>query len=318
MRQTRSYLRPEKVLRKRRKKVWKRFFLYIFLFVIFICALSIISNLKALSIKDIKVANAVITSQSDIELMVRNKIDGSYLYLFSRKNVFLYPRSSVESEILAQYPRILSVQIKTDGLNALVVNVVERKPEYTWCDVGQSVFNTVDTVSGSPDVAFEGNTDKCYFMDINGLIYDDALSFEGDSYLTFTGGINSDNPINKNILSKKDFTDLITFITNLKNSGYEISQVNIREDGDYELALKDNGLILVSKKLSFDDTVLNISTAFSTSPLKVSTTSPLMKFDYVDMRFGNKVFYKLKTTSTSSATTTKASVASTTTATSTH
>ena len=77
--------------------------------------------------------------------------------------------------------------------------------------------------------------------------------------------------------------------------GLKVSGFKAESENDYEINLKNGIKIIFDDKQPFGKTLENIESILSEVDLKgeYSANNP-PKINYVDMRFGNKIFYKTK------------------------
>ena len=117
---------------KSRRRTHRRLALVI-TFVVFISASLIALNLNAFDIKSILVRGTGSLPSGDIELLAREGMLGSYLYLVPRTNIFFYPHTALLKNIRELSPRIASVRMHVTTTRILVIDITEHAPRYLWC-----------------------------------------------------------------------------------------------------------------------------------------------------------------------------------------
>jgi hypothetical protein len=75
----------------------------------------------------------------------------------------------------------------------------------------------------------------------------------------------------------------------LKENGFDISKIILKDAGIREVYLKEGWYILLNDKNEPDQTFSNLELVLDQ---EIKEKRP--KLDYIDLRFGKKVFYKLK------------------------
>ncbi len=220
------------------------------------------------------VAGVSTLSAGDIQATVQEKITGRYWYLFPKNNILLYPRQGIESALRAHYPTLAEASVGAENLHTLGITVVERQPAALWC--GQ-------------DFSAENN---CSFMDASGLVYAPAAQFEGDAYQKYFGALASPESLGQ-YLTPEQFHSLSALAQALaaKVPGDPVAGLWVESDGDAHLIFNSGFTLLFN---STDDTgaVFNrFSLALTAAPF---TAHPASSFEYLDLRFGNKLYYKLK------------------------
>ena len=153
----------------------------------------------------------------------------------------------------------------------LAIAVVERVPAYLWC-------------AGTPE-----NQGTCYFMDNAGYIFSEAPNFSGHTYFAYYGMISADNPVRLTYLDSKQFEDLNLIQSGLVKIGLPTFAENSSADGARELYLNSGGKIIFKNTADPAMLISSLSMVKSQTSILNQGAQPL---DYIDMRFGNKVYYK--------------------------
>ena len=138
-------------------------------------------------------------------------------------------------------------------------------------------------------------------MDDTGYVFDEAPYFSGEVYFKFygLGSIHADNPAGF-YFSEQNFKQLTAFKDVLISMGLKPVIINILKNGDIELFLARGNSSKSGPKIIFksDADLLNVAenlqAALATEPLMSGFKNKYSSLLYIDLRFGNKVFYKLK------------------------
>src|SRR3989344_4057085 len=101
---TKSLSHEEFLKRKRRKKFWK-YGITIFIIIVTIGLASYVSHRREIRISKIELNGGVLVTRADIESKTLTYLYGSYLWLFPRGNVFLYPHSKLEKCLQETFKR---------------------------------------------------------------------------------------------------------------------------------------------------------------------------------------------------------------------
>ncbi|MBX4210780.1 FtsQ-type POTRA domain-containing protein [Candidatus Parcubacteria bacterium] len=222
------------------------------------------------------IGNAV-TTDAELESAVTKSIAGAYLGIFPKTNAFIFPKSDVEREIMSDFKRIASVEVKRDNLKTVSIQITERSPQALWCT---SDINGT-TVHFSSD---------CYFMDQTGYIFSPSPEFSPTALLRFYGYVKND-PIGTKYFSEAVFSGLFTFSKNVTMLGLKPLRVYYNSDGDFELYIEKGGKILFARDTDFQKSFSNLQTLLSDQQAKINNDGKLT-VDYIDLRFGNKIYYK--------------------------
>jgi hypothetical protein len=229
-------------------------------------------QIKEINVTGASDRNTVLIKQTAVELM-----KGSIGFIIPKTSVFFYPQQEINSSIKGNFPSLSSVKVNTGLTGSLEIVVEERKQSAFWCSGIQ----------------------VCYFMDNAGFVFGRAS--EGDSasdtlYIKYHGLITGD-PVN-NIFGNKDlgenfFDNLNAFISDLKNSGIDISDVNVVDIDNAELTTRSGfGIKFDPTELSKPELYKNLNLFLNN--MKTSNGGNLPAFSYIDARYGNKIFYRLK------------------------
>ena len=278
-------------LKNKRRKILKRkiiIFLSIFLFLFI--GLVFLSRWERLQIENIEISgNKIIESKMILE-KVEEDLTGHYLWVIPKTNFLLYPENSIKKELAEDFKRLENINVSIDTMRVLKIELSERKAVYTWCG------DTLDSRTAGINTE-----NKCYFMNELGYVFDEAPYFSGDVYFRFFGKINrnGEDPSGRYFLVD-NFGKLIFFLDTLKNIDIKPIALYVKEDGEAELYLSSNASLIDSPKIIFNiDTDLNkiaenIQASVATPVFKEQIEKDPDSLLYLDLRFGNKIYYKFK------------------------
>ena len=275
----------EELKRKKRKILRNKIIFFVIIFIIFLTGLVFLSRWENININTIRVLENKVVETKDIVNVIHSKIDGHYLGLFSKTNFILLPNRAITNELRSKFKRLKDIKIDTTDTNTLEITVSEYNGKYTWCG------NDIPL-----DESLEEN--KCYFLDENGYVFDEAIYFSGNVYFKFFGKIKEDleNPIGSFYLPDT-FQNIVSLIENLKQTGIKLSSFNMKEDGDIEIYLKpvdslNFPKIILKSTSDFNKVVENLQSVLTTEPFQSDFKNKYSSLLYIDLRFGNKVYYK--------------------------
>jgi cell division septal protein FtsQ len=146
--------------------------------------------------------------------------------------------------------------------------VEEREPEFLWCN------------------------DECFFLDIEGYIFDQAPQFTGSGYVSFFGELNAEgaNPIGEQFLEGQEFSKISTLISGMKILTLNPAEVRVMAQYEYEVTLATGETVLVATVEPVEGTLANLKAVLLDPKLSLRSGSTL-SFETLDMRYGNKVFF---------------------------
>jgi hypothetical protein len=240
---------------------------------------------------------------------------GKYLWLFPKTNLFLYPESSIQKELEDQFPRLENISLSIKNNKTLEVSLSERKALYTWCgDTPPKITDVGLPQSGNtPDVGIlqgrspTSGVSNCYFLDENGYIFDQAPYFSGEVYFKFYGvpdvGILQGRSPTSGVISgsyfaQQNFKQLVAFRDILLGFGLKPVALYVGSDGNVEVALSGgtsfstDPQIIFKLNADYQNVAENLETALTTEPLQSEFKNKYSTLQYIDLRFGNKVYFK--------------------------
>lgn len=263
-------------LRRRIKSVALKSVFAVFILSVVLVLLSWGSRHEKFLIKNVKIEGNETVSAEEISKIVEKNISGKYLFLFPKNNVLIYSGGAISKEILNNLKKVNSVETKIGDRKELLVKVAERKPAYVWCpqdDVGE------DTAPKS----------QCYFLDEHGFSFSEAPRFSGPVFFEIYAGGVSDTAVGGYPFENSLFRKLTLFKNALAEISLPATRLIQMKDGDFKFELKDGGTILINEKTDINISLRNLLSAKKALDESGKATSSL---EYIDLRFGNKVFYK--------------------------
>jgi hypothetical protein len=303
----RSYLETSQLRRRRRRRrLFARIFLLVILAVI-IAGFLFLLKIKALQVDAIEVSGVTQLSADEIKLRTMDSIISTkhWLGLVPTTSTFFVDEEGLEKMLAEDFPAIQSVTAHTTFGGTVEISIREREATAIWCS---SLVGAIDRA--------------CYQMDGDGYVFmpetpttaaSNFIAFKG--LLTESGDEAPTKPIIGQVfLSKKEITAFKGIRESLATSGKEIEYVECESRALCLIKIMRNGVLKVDPQGDLETAFDRLSAAL-TSPVFVK--SP---FEYIDLRFGNKLFYKLTNgqTNTSSVAPSSTGAAETSTATGTE
>jgi hypothetical protein len=273
--------------RKKHKFARRKAIILLVIILILILGLSLASRISAFKINSVLVSGNKIIETKMIEEIINKELAGNYLWIFPKTNFLIYPKHKILSQLNNKFKRLKKISINVNNFKSLDILVSEHEGKYLWCGALIPVLmNTGDN--------------KCYFLDSDGYIFDEAPYFSGEVYFKFYGDVGSDdkNPSGSYFMKDK-FIKIIEFKNmiekmNLKPTAFWID--GNREEGNFSLSGEPGTSPHIIFKIDSDYEKLaeNLQAAISTEPLRTDLKTKLSSLLYLDLRFGNKVYYKFQ------------------------
>ena len=283
--------RLNQIRRKRHRAFRKRVILYFGLILILIIGISFISRIQKININKIEISGNKVIDSAAIEQVVQEKISGKYFWLYPKTNFLFYPKYSIKKDLQNNFKRLKSLSISVKNFQTLEVNVSEYEGEYLWCGTSTSFVSSIDM-----------KEKKCYFLDSRGYAFDESPYFSGGIYFKFYGNnfnndLQDNNPIGSYFLPD-NFEKIITFKGYLENMNFKPSAFwqDENADGNFLISKDLSGPKIIFKTDSdYEKIAENLESAISTEPLISNLKNKFSSLLYIDLRFGNKVYYKFNT-----------------------
>jgi hypothetical protein len=274
-------------------------------------------RLDSITIQQVAVSGNEAVAPTRISDVVEDVLAGSYLLVVPRNSSFFYPGGGIKQELKQHIPRLRSVQLDTDSFTTLRAQVREREPYALWCgardaisyDAGdadgalQSVLHATATpnapmparsssTSDMSDAAAQRSTatGECYFMDESGLVFGPASVFDGSVYMRYYGSVGKE-VIGSHYLPPERFQTYQLLLQAFEESGIEPTGMTIEANGDVAVFLETGGKIAFNDEQDLNRVVENLRTVLDASEFDERGLSEL---HYIDLRFGNEVYYKFE------------------------
>ncbi len=261
--------------------------------------LSQLSYSPKLLINNVSVVGAEDVPPKVVRAYVETKLNDGTNPILSRQNILLYPRAFLEQSIIKYFPRIKGASISRESMlaQAIIVSVEERQPFALWC---KEIGNRHPPAGGG-----NGNQTaekECFDMDDTGFIYATALPLSGKAYMIFGGGlpampshagqaglVESTSPITETFLPE-NFGGVLELIKNLRQAGFAPQGAIVENEKDFSVQFDEGFVMHALFNEDANTLVRNLQLALSSDPLR----GKVNKLEYIDLRFGNRVYYKNK------------------------
>lgn len=286
-------------IKKKKLRIIKRKLLLVFIvLLVIIVALCFVLRIPKINIHTVEVSGNNVIDTEVIKEITEKELQGSYLWFIPKTNFLFYPKKDIIRELGDQYKRLTDIEVKVLGMQTLEVSVKERVGLYTWCgeDLPEEGINFEDL--------------KCYFMDREGYIFDQAPYFSGDVYFKFFGpiGDGEKDMESSNFLESpaghyfipEIFARVVLLADSLSQIGAKPMAVFIKDKTEIEFYLESSHpirsapKIILNQDADFIKIAENLDSALSTEPLKTDFKKKYDSLLYIDLRFGNKVYFKFK------------------------
>jgi len=261
--------------------------------VLIAVGISYASYQPTLTVQGTSVQGATHVDPEEIQDYVFEQLHDQSWHFISHSNIFAYHPKQLAQQLVAHFPRIKSAQVGRASPFATVldIRIEERQPFALWCVKRKHAVMTEASTTEAVAVP-----DLCYEIDDTGFIFAPSEVSEpsGRSYI-FTGGVSAtsteqnENPVGQQF-APSHLSGILALLTFLKDDGFAPVGATVVDDQDFSIPLKESFYIKASFGESAVDVVKNLQLVLSAESLKDQQE----KIEYIDLRFGNRVYFKLK------------------------
>lgn len=273
------------VTKERRKKSFVKMLWILLSIVVFVIGLAFLSHLDDMLIKDISVSGNKILKEEDIKEETFKVLSKKRFLVFAGENKLIYSKKDLEEGLKKSFPRILSIQINSEG-KKLLFTIVERERAHLWC--------------GEEPPTYDERTKErnCYFLDNSGFIFDTSPLFSSGVYFTFYSKIEDGDPVGQHIFNFDFLKDIELLITGVNDEGFPVHSLVAKEEGQYELLFnmatvsKDYPKLLFTSDQSIGEVYNKFISIVQEDPFKTDFIEKPNRLEYIDARFKNRIFYR--------------------------
>jgi hypothetical protein len=223
------------------------------------------TRLSAVTIIDVEAHGGETIDVTVVERTAQEILDGDYLGVIPYRFAWLYPKEQLREKI-SEIERVYNVTLKVQARKTLLINFDEYVPYALWC---QSL-----------------EEQKCVFLDADAYGFAHAPQLSGGNFMRFVTSGRTPTP-GETLVEADSFANLETLVTLLEQQGWFISHIEIDQVGDVFLAVVGGGEF---KVLASDDPVKVVENLLVVLESEQFQHIAPGNFQYIDLRFGNKVF----------------------------
>ena len=233
-----------------------------------------VTRLSYFTISHVEVMGGSTVDAELVRAEVLKELSGNYAFLIPKRFTYFYPHTDIVARVQS-IPRISQVEVVRSAKDTLTVTFSEYTPHALWC-------------SGE-----EREVSSCIFLSQSGYAFATAPSLEGSAFIRY---ITEDREpeTGTQLFEYERMQSTEAFIEALEAElGFRAHQVIITSADDVTYVLTGGGSILVTGTMSVQETFDNLHSVLA-SP-EFSHLKP-GEFEYIDLRFGSRVFVKEEVT----------------------
>lgn len=224
-----------------------------------------VTRLSIFQIKDVSVVGGFTIPHETIKHVAETELRGTYLKLIPKRFGPLYPARGI-SEKIGAVSRVKNVELTRDDDNNLIIAFEEYRPQALWC----------------PSI----EATECFFIDQTGLAFAPAPTLSGAAFVRYVA---DEPPAQGHYMAERMLLDDSVQFTTLLENELSLFVTHIEAFGDYDIEyyVSGGGRIKVSQDIPMLDSFNNLKTILSSEDFAHLEPG---SFNYVDLRFGDKVF----------------------------
>lgn len=236
------------------------------------------------TIASVEVEGGTTVSHDAVKSKVEGVLSGSYALLIPRRFSYIFPHDEIV-EAVNSIPRVHGATVLRSSRNEITIAFDEYVPYALWCDAAP-VAST---------------TPSCIFVNEDGLAYADAPNLSGETLVRFVveGRVPERGVSVYDRDALRRYRALSEAISEKHN--HRLRAITETKDSDLILHLNNDVDVLIEKTAHIEDVFTKIESVFQSDEFK---DKPLELFEYIDLRFGNKVYAKERGVGDEEATTT--------------
>ncbi len=258
---------------KQKKKTVRKVKTYLVLLAVLLVltGLVFLTRIPAIQISRVDITGNSFVPTDEIRGKTDSILRSKHLFVIPKSNFFIFSKRELVSRI-KENPAVIDVRINKNMFDSIEISVTEQEKEAIYCN------------------SFERS--ECFYINKEGYLYskvgsDVALDQEIVMYLE-----GEQRKITEYVLDGSLYANVLGFIKASSRYGIPISNVYVKSDGVIEFNTQASARLITSR---YDDLEKDFSNLIALFDQAVLTKEQLPGIDYIDLRFGNKVFYKNKT-----------------------
>ena len=228
-----------------------------------------ITRLPSLTITSVTASGGETIPADEVKDTANAVLNGMYGRIIPKRFFAFYPQAELLREV-GKVDRIKDVLIERMGQNELRITYGEYTPYALWCEAEPS--------------------DKCLFLDERGYAFAPAPQLKGGSFIRYRNSAQAPE-IGKAITSFDDFWKTISLAKLLAADEQFVRSIDVDAVGDLYYGLVSGGELRVSLQQKPEEVFSNLQTILQSGEFKHLKKE---NYDYIDLRFGNKVYINEK------------------------
>ncbi len=224
----------------------------------------------------------------EIKVVAHDALSWKFFSRLRRDNMLFYPTRRVLALIRATDSRVRDIHLTFDSRHVVHLFVEEYTPDLLYCP---QVSDTSSDASSTRIMNFSG----CYLADMGGYVYAPSPEYSGYPFLVIIASstdvlpLPPVSPVGTFVLPQEEYIPLRKFVELLKKIKVIPRTVTLLGNHDFRIRTQLPWDIIWSTEKDPEESAQNLKLALPT----ILDTDPVKAdFRVIDLRFGNKIFYK--------------------------
>lgn len=224
------------------------------------------TRVQSLTITTITVEGGETISHAQVRAQAEATLQGAYLRFIPRRFAWWYPQTALLNAVKA-IPRIKNPVVTRVSGTEIHISFQEYLPYALWCAIKEP--------------------STCLFIDDSGLAFGNAPVLSGGAFIRYHS-LEQTPAIGASILPASQLANIAQFIQLLKaSSAYSVSVVEVDSAGDVFYELAGGSEFKASLAVPATSTFANLESVLMAKEFHNLQPG---NFQYIDLRFGNKVY----------------------------
>lgn len=208
---------------------------------------------------------------------VREAVKRPVYFVIPGNKIFTYSNSLVVDAVRTNVPDVATIDMRPVGLHTVKISVTTLTPLFRVGDTQALtedgvLFTTKNDVSKLPAIVIASSTVETFKRD--GLHFSQVI----------LGGEK---------IEARTLRDIVDFSTKVSSIIFPVQNILVEENGDITVSnASGTSKVLFLKDMDQKKTWSTLVSAIDTDPLKNKLATEKEKLEYLDVRYGNKVFYR--------------------------
>jgi hypothetical protein len=224
------------------------------------------TRINMLTLSAITVEGGETIPHAVVEEITRDTLEGKYMGIIPRRFAWTYPEDEIIQNIL-QIPRMKNPQVQRAGGKTLSIVFEEYEPYALWCR--------------------ERASEDCLFVDSTGYAFGAAPKLSGGAFLRYRT-LGREMVVGSTMAERSDIDTMERFVALVdENLNFSINQIETDTAGDVFYILAGGGEFKATLRDDAAKVFDNLRTILASK--EFADIKP-GSFQYIDLRFGNKIF----------------------------